>query len=60
MERKSHLAQDVLLDLVVVDVGQPVGLLAAHLLHLRPLEELVRPPGSNFVKLFTVVIYKCP
>ena len=32
-----YLAQNVLLDLVVVDVGQAVGLLPSHLLHLGPL-----------------------
>ena len=42
----TDLAQDVLLDLVVVDVREPIGLLAAHLLHLGPLEELIGPPDG--------------
>ena len=36
--------QNVLLNLVVVDVGQSGRLFPSHLLHLGPVEQMVGPP----------------
>ena len=62
-ELKAHtyLVQDILLYFVVVDVCKPSRLFASHLLHLGPVEQVVRPPnrlgvGVAILRSFPIVL----